>query len=1446
MTWHVQNGKMYLYKNTLRNDERNLTMKKKLFGILLVLCTFVCLLAVSANAATYNVAKATDFNQGTAADTYVLTGDIQVTAPLFNGAVFTGTLKGNGHYINLQISQTTDKAGLFAEIRGATIENVGFVGSVSGVNYVGAVAGVMNGGTITRVRNEGIVIKGSGNYVGGMVGCIRYATSSSVSASSLKNTYIRYCTSAGSTTITGAAYVGGMVGFLNIGSNADGKTVSIRNCVNNCPITSTIAGTSAVSAYVGGIVGAFVHSGTCQTDLYELYNEINGTVKASAKGQFAGGIIGYVRSENTAANASDSSGIKRVRIIMPLNRASVTGLTYVSGIVGAGGHSEGPYYLGWAYNSGVIKATETSGPHCAPIITAYAKSGVDTSVCRENYYFVRSSDAYNQADPIGDPVDSKYANYKASIAAASNYAEQIYVCPNDGPRFEKLHNPNSGEYCITGLTNADTVFNTFDYADHCTCYKNGTDDCCGCGKVQILNNRLYSAAHVRYVMNTPSYWDKELIVMNNIDMNNYDGGKYPRDEGDKYQNNDVLYNYGQTRIGIFSASPFTGTFRTKDNLDFTISNINIDGGTSSSVGFFGYLSGATVKNLTFSGKVSGTGSYYGGVVGMAGGGATISNCVNKVTVSTTGNLVGGFVGGSTNVTLTDCENRVNVSGGDLVGGFIGHHGRTSSTNYINGTAKLTNCINYNTVSGTNYVGGLIGGAVSSNSTNTVTITGCENQGKITGTGNGIGGLVGDIQGKAGSTQTATISGSTNKGTVSGVSFVGGLVGRNQFNNTGKLTVTDSKNQGTVSGADRVGGLTGRICGEDGAATVTVNISKFVNEKAVTASNAWIGGLLGECILKGAGSFTVTESKNHGAISGTYTVGGLFGKYETVADTTTATVSVTKCGNYGNVTCSAKYASSDVAAIGGIFGAVYHYNNNNAVFNTLYNEGNVTNNYGGNCNGGIIGFLVVDDGVTAGKNKISNIWNAGDVTTKSIGVGGIIGNMHSTAAYSGYFTMDNAYNEGKITSAGNVLEEAIAYNIRANATLTDCYYLTGTGTNDNSVATAVTADNYNKAETYPGYATSPVYEANSWLVTAYPGATGPELWYFHEHVYDAEGNCYCSVLDIPSITYGYSVVLRNDFLLEVLVRVPANNVSSAKNIELLFANGDTLDYAQVDEVTLNSVKYNVYRFEMPAIAAKEMNNSFEFIFRYENGDNLYAAPLKTANLVNYYDLAVVQDAPLVKVLNAMFNYGAAAQKFFDYDVDNLVNTNIPVADRVDEYTSYEATQQDSEGSDYGEHYFEVDSYTYVLGGKLLLKLNFKKVDDTCDVSNLIFAAKYETVRGDINQVIIDLSDTASYTVNGDIYTFELNISSANLRQVVAAGICTDDRTTLVSNVAKTNFECYAYKVFNNTAEANTALLQSVGVTATEAKITELKNLCQSLLDFSKVAADYFIELDSSES
>ena len=189
-----------------------------------------------------------------------------------------------------------------------------------------------------------------------------------------------------------------------------------------------------------------------------------------------------------------------------------------------------------------------------------------------------------------------------------------------------------------------------------------------------------------------------------------------------------------------------------------------------------------------------------------------------------------------------------VTGKDNVGGIAG-------TN--TGTGTIQNCTNNADVTGQNNVGGIAG-------KNDGTITGCQNNGTITGNGNNAGGITGS--------NTGTINESDNAGAVSGRDNVGGIAG----SNTG--TINGSDNAGSITGNDNVGGITGNNSG-------TVNGSG--NKGAVTGNGTGAGGIAGR------NDGALKNDTNTAPVTGKDDVGG-------IAGTNGTTGTIEGCTNSGNV------------------------------------------------------------------------------------------------------------------------------------------------------------------------------------------------------------------------------------------------------------------------------------------------------------------------------------------------------------------------------------------------------------------------------------------------------------------------------------------------------------------------------------------------------------------
>ena len=238
-----------------------------------------------------------------------------------------------------------------------------------------------------------------------------------------------------------------------------------------------------------------------------------------------------------------------------------------------------------------------------------------------------------------------------------------------------------------------------------------------------------------------------------------------------------------------STDKFTGIF---DGNGKTVSGVNLvdeatASGTNAFIGFFGYVQGGEIRNLTLKGTVSTTGRRAGGFIGAINGSAKVEDCINYCSVGAFANAGGivGFVSPSAGVTISGCKNYGAITGTTAAntgtGGIIGSTGTSTAS-----TAGLTvsGCANYGAVTGTQFVGGIVGYFYGADTNQATALTNakyklynCMNAGTVKATAAGqadLGGIFGIAW------QVAGMHSNYNGGRIiasANATNVGGIIGR---------------------------------------------------------------------------------------------------------------------------------------------------------------------------------------------------------------------------------------------------------------------------------------------------------------------------------------------------------------------------------------------------------------------------------------------------------------------------------------------------------------------------------------------------------------------------------------------------------------------------------------------------------------------------------------------
>ncbi|MFR9651877.1 MAG: fimbrillin family protein, partial [Rikenellaceae bacterium] len=570
-------------------------------------------------------------------------------------------------------------------------------------------------------------------------------------------------------------------GFDISGSTSVGALVgqaSNNSTITNCHVDGTVYGSSDL---VGGLVGYLVDS------VVEECSSAGGVTGNGDGYYYVGGLVGY---------ACDSDDVDDTEVVNSFNIASVDGGTYTGGVLGGATDSDSySHYRGvtiyGCYNSGTITSTSTH--------TSYA-GGV-----AGRFYDSQMVACYN----IGEVNATGYGGGLIGcvhVNATTTRISNFFGCYNLGT--------------VTGTTSSDALFGRSDISGVNMvqdCYYVDGSQTGGYGeictdissKVDYLNNAIaywnYNCARKYYYVygsgsvpalsaGTPIF---HFDNWSNVVSLAYAGGSGT--ESDPYQISDGYQlaklagdvadgeSYGGkyfvitkeidlesiewTPIGGVSHA-FQGYF---DGGSLSVTNLKISG-SSSYMGLFGCLSGATIESVTISGSDLSGGGFVGTLAGQAVANTTITDChVDGIKVYGSGDLVGGMVGSLSDSVVDECSSAGTVTGNSggsyYVGGLVGY---ASDSDDVDDTEVVNSSNAASVVDGT-YTGGVLGGATDSDQYNHfrgVTIYGCHNSGTITSASTHTS-YAGGVAGRFYDSQMLACY---NSGEINATGYAGGLIG----------------------------------------------------------------------------------------------------------------------------------------------------------------------------------------------------------------------------------------------------------------------------------------------------------------------------------------------------------------------------------------------------------------------------------------------------------------------------------------------------------------------------------------------------------------------------------------------------------------------------------------------------------------------------------------------
>ena len=751
---------------------------------------------------------------------------------------FTGTFDGDGHTIvGLQA-----KGGIFGQLgSGAVVKNINIASSVfTGKNTddsVGAVAAENNGGSISGISGYGNTIKGSGGYIGGLVGKNYGGISNSNNQS---------------TVIAGAGTVAGGIAGVN-GTNA-GIGGTIDNVQSYSAVTTGVLAKDQYASNLGGIVG----KNEMLSDKYNINNvSAHGITGKTGNTQTSGGIVGT--NEGRISNAYNESiihgsenigGVAGKNVTQASNSklAELNDVANAVEIIGDAGSQNVGGLVGMQDHATTNQGRNTGA------ITGCTNVGGMVGYNTANSY-LKNLENSPQATITGITYVGGIAGVNEGVISADNQLNlvnsgKIYGWENvggiAGKNSGKIDNVNSNInlYVIDEATRTALKGNTV-ITPNAQFFGGVTGE--NVGIITNATNRArVDAAQAFYVGGIVGRNTSEggkvgqLLGMGNSNEGfvigkNYVGGVIGKNEvaitGTSEQsvgivNSGTVIALAGGAGGIIGENSADITHVIMKNEGEVHGNASIEGsteenGTGGIIGVNGYKAdgtGANISNSSLMNRVNGNVSGVANVGGIIGinhgvitGGRDDKNNYYKYQIYNNGTIQAGSYN-ATNGTIT-------AFAGENIGGLLGNNSGTLTAGYNTGVVKAEQSSNVGGIAGTN--SGTLDQVFNSVVTVTKTETGAT-----------------DADGRKLYNYTYT-----DGGAISGASNVGGIVG----SNTAEGQLSNAYSTTAVAGNSNVANIVGSNAGQ------VSNIYGYAANRNTNVTNVNGGTVRNSYIIKEDGT-----------------------------------------------------------------------------------------------------------------------------------------------------------------------------------------------------------------------------------------------------------------------------------------------------------------------------------------------------------------------------------------------------------------------------------------------------------------------------------------------------------------------------------------------------------------------------------------------------------------
>ena len=303
-------------------------------------------------------------------------------------------------------------------------------------------------------------------------------------------------------------------------------------------------------------------------------------------------------------------------------------------------------------------------------------------------------------------------------------------------------------------------------------------------------------------------------------------------------------------------------------------------------------------------------------------------------------------------------------------------------------------------------------------------------------------------------------------------------------------------------------------------------------------------------------------------------------------------------------------------------------------------------------------------------------------------------------------------------------------------------------------------------------------------------------------------------------------------LSMLYAIPKSVLSGCENIRLIVEKenydgntpaGSISKILYPTEYSINGVDY--YRFDYTEVRAKELGDTLTATLAFTLDGVDYSGEVDTYSLMQYATerLAASNDTSFKALLVDLLNYGTAAQNYFGYRTDALVNAGLTDEQRALSRQSYDPLNVITDSGD-GEYPEAITRKNIMFHNRIELLIATSLGEDS-DLGGIALRIRYTNRAGEPVEKLIDSakfvyrSDVGGYTAYFD------GLNASELRTELELTLIKDGEP--ISRTVRYSFDVYA----------NSRLASSTS--------ESYKELLSKTLIYSDSAKDYFTSANQSQ-